>query len=100
MLLKQIADALEAMRKTLDGINKEQTSNYFELVYSMNIRHNNLDPTNKGNYNPVFASYSPVEQETWYDLVYAQALMLFMLLEQQERNKKISEYKQARANVK
>ena len=100
LLLKQIADALEPKRKTLEGINKEQTSNYFEFVNSMNIRHNNLDPTDKGNYNPVFASYSPVEQETWYDLVYEQALMLFMLLEQQERNKRISEYKQARANVK
>ena len=100
LLLKQIADALEPKRKTLEGINKEQTSNFFELVNAMNIRHNNLDPTDKGNYNPVFASYTSAEQEEWYDLIYEQALMLFMLLEQQDRNKKINAYKQVRAGVK
>ncbi len=100
LLLKQIADALEPKRKTMEGINKEQTSNFFELVNSMNVRHNNLDPADKGKYNAVFASYTSAEQEEWYDLIYEQALMLFMLLEQQDRNKKINAYKQARAGVK
>ena len=66
----------------------------------MNIRHNNLDPADKVKYNPVFASYKPAEQEEWYDLIYEQALMLFMLLKQQDRNRKIDTYKQARAGIK
>lgn len=100
LLLKQIADALEPKRKTLEGINKVQTKDFFDLINSMNIRHNNLDPADKGRYNPVFASYTSAEQEAWYDLLYEQALMLFMLLEQLDRNKKIDTYKQARVSIK
>lgn len=99
LILKQIADALEAKRKILDGLCKDQTKNYFELVNNMNVRHNNLDPVDKGNYNAVFASYTLNQQEAWYDLIYEQALMLFMHLEQQERNERIKEYKQARASI-
>ena len=58
-----------------------------------------MDPVDKGNYNAVFASYTLDQQEAWYDLIYEQALMLFMLLEQQERNKKINAYKQAKASM-
>ena len=98
-ILKQIADALEPKRKTLEGFSKELTRNYFELVNTMNVRHNNLDPVDKGNYNAVFASYTLDQQESWYDLIYEQALMLFVLLEQQERSKIINEYKQAKASM-
>lgn len=100
LLLIQISDALEPKRKTLEGINKEQTKDFFDLINNMNIRHNNLEPADKGNYNPVFASYTSAEQEAWYDLIYEQALMLYMLLEQLDRNKKIDTYKQARASIK
>ena len=59
----------------------------------MNIRHNNTDPEDRENYNSKFAGLTSVEQEEWYDLIYEQALGLFVLLEQQVRNKMIDAYK-------
>ena len=58
----------------------------------MNIRHNNLNPeSNK--YSPVFADFSLKEKEEYYDLIYEQALFLYMLLGQEQRDETIKEYK-------
>lgn len=100
VLLKQIADALEPKRKTLDSMQSSAPKDFFDLVNEMNIRHNNLDPSDTRRYNAVFASYTPAEREKWYDLLYEQALGLFVMLNQLERNKAIKEYKQARVKAK
>ena len=59
----------------------------------MNVRHNNCDPTNSGYYNKEIATLEPQKLEEWYDLIYEQALTLFVLLNQTERTKKIKELK-------
>ncbi|WP_026497109.1 hypothetical protein [Butyrivibrio sp. WCD3002] len=92
-LLKQLADALEPKRKVLSGLNKSQTDDFFYLVNNMNVRHNNCDPKDTFKYNKKFADLSQAEKESWYDLIYEQGLSLFVLLDQQERNKKIDAFK-------
>ena len=85
-ILRKIADALEPKRSELDQINKSFTSDLFYLVNNMNIRHNNCD-------NPTFASLSDEEVEVWYDDIFQQELMAFLLLEQKERNARIDAFK-------
>ena len=92
-ILKQIADALEPKRAELSGINKRNTSDFFHMVNTMNIRHNNCDQNDPSKYNAKFDALSDYEKEGWYDLIYEQGLMLFVLLEQQVRNKKIDAFK-------
>ena len=93
IILKQIADALEPKRITLKNLQNRNTEDFFQLVNEMNIRHNNVDPLGK-RYNAKFSLLSPEEQEKWYDLLYEQALGLYVVLAQQERNKMIDTYKQ------
>ena len=88
-LLKYIADTLEPERKTLSGIDKHMTDDFFFMVNNWNIRHNNCDSRDAKNYNKKFDGLSMAQKEECYDLVYEQGLALYVLKEQQERNKKI-----------
>lgn len=92
-LLRNIAGHLEPRRSELNNICLKESKHFFELVNTMNIRHNNCNPNDKPKFNPKFANMSLEEQEEWYDLIYEQALFLYMNLEQQERNKVIENYK-------
>ena len=89
-LLKQLADSLEPKKKDLLSINKTVTNDFFFLVNSMNIRHNNCDPSDESKYNPKLTKMKKSEIEKWYDITYDQGLALFVLLEQQERNQLIA----------
>lgn len=91
-LLKHIADALEPKRRELEVINNTVTSDFFNMINNMNIRHNNIDPSQKGRYVPGFANLTNEEQESWYDIIYEQALTLFVLLGQQERTKRVKDF--------
>ena len=92
-LLKKIADAVEPKRRMLNTINKSATDDFFWMVNKMNIRHNNCDPLDKNNYFKEFDELASEEQEMWYDKIYDQALMLFVLLEYQKRNLEIQRFK-------
>ena len=92
-ILKKLADALEPKRTQLKTINNTITEDFFWLVNKMNIRHNNCDPSDKGNYVPAFSSLSDQEKEEWYDRIYEQGLALFVLLDQKERSDLISQFK-------
>ena len=92
-LLKHISDALEPKKSELMSLGKRQTKDFFNLVNNMNVRHNNCDPEDVAKYNEKFAKLSEYEKEKWYDLIYEQGLALYVLLEQQERNKRIDEFK-------
>ncbi len=94
-LLRNIADNLEPKRSELKSICHNAAENFFNLVNTMNIRHNNCNPNGKKKYNPKFANMTVDEQEECYDLIYEQALFLYMNIEQKERNKKIEQYKKA-----
>ncbi len=96
-ILHQIASALEPIRKEITGINKRMTDDFFFMVNDMNIRHNNCDPMSKA-YSPKVAAWSLSEQEEWYDIIYEQGLALFVLLGQQERNKRIDVFKKTEGN--
>ena len=93
ILLKIIADALEPKRKELNGLNSKMTSDFFYMVNEMDVRHNNCNPNDSKNYKPKFALLNENDKESWYDCIYEQGLSLYMLLEQQDRNKKIASYK-------
>lgn len=92
-ILREIADALEPKRSELEQINKSFTSDMFYLVNNMNIRHNNCDKQDKKTYNPAFDSLSDEEVEVWYDNIFQQELMAFLLLEQKVRNARIDAFK-------
>ena len=92
-ILRKIADALEPKRSELEQINKSFTSDLFYLVNNMNIRHNNCDKQDMKTYNPAFDSLSDEEVEAWYDEIFQQELMAFLLLGQKERNARIDAFK-------
>ena len=92
-IIKKIADALEPKRKELRSINNTIESDFFYLVNTMNIRHNNCDSKNSKNYNEKFDKLSDVEKEEWYDEIYQEGLMAFLILEQVKRNARINEFK-------
>lgn len=62
------------------------------MVNNMNIRHNNCDESSK-HYNEKFAKLSEKEKEEWYDEIYQESLMAFLVLDQVERARKIDEFK-------
>ena len=96
-LLKRIADDLEPKRERLIRICGRQTKDFFHLVNTMDVRHNNIDPADNAKYNSKFAKLNAAQKEEWYDLIYEQALALYVAMEQQKRNEKIDKYKQDEA---
>lgn len=92
-LLKKIVDAIEPERKIFESISYQETDDFFNLVNNMNIRHNNCDPNYKSRYCEAFATLSDNEKEKWYDLLYDQALFLYVKKAQIDRNKRIAEFK-------
>ena len=59
----------------------------------MNVRHNNCDVADKKKYNAKFATLTSQEQEDWYDEIYQEGLMAFLMLEQANREKRIAAFK-------
>ena len=54
----------------LKGINKTIESDFFYMVNSMNVRHNNCGAADKKKYNAKFVTLTSQEQEDWYDEIY------------------------------
>lgn len=65
------------------------------MVNSMNVRHNNCGAADKKKYNAKFATLTSQEQEDWYDEIYQEGLMAFLMLEQANREKRIVAFKSA-----
>lgn len=86
-ILFKITHALEPHRSELAALNKQLVNDFFGLSNNANIRHNNVTPEYK-DYNSTFANMTNDEKEEIYDLMYDQALALFVLLGQPERDKK------------
>jgi len=59
---------------------------------SINLRHNNSDPSGK-NYNCAVASMSKDEIEQWYDITYQVCLLAFLELDHLDRKGQITELK-------
>lgn len=99
-LLKRIADELEPKRKSLKQCCNSMCEDYFYMVNTMNVRHNNCDKSDKAKYNELFAKLSDSDKEIWYDLIYEQALALFVMLDQRERSRKITDFREQENNKK
>lgn len=65
------------------------------MVNSMNVRNNNCDAADKTKYNAKFVTLTSQEQEDWYDEIYQEGLMAFLMLEQANREKRIASFKSA-----
>lgn len=68
-------------------------SDFFYMVNSMNVRHNNCDAADKKKYNAKFVTLTSQEQEDRYDEIYQECLMAFLMLEQANREKRIAAFK-------
>lgn len=89
-ILKAIVDAIEPKRKTvLNSYAKQESDDFFYLVNNFDVRHNNSDPADPGKYNKVSAEMTAEDKETVYDLLYEQALALFMAVKKQDRLNRI-----------
>ena len=93
LILKQIADALEPRRAELKTVNKTIENDFFYMVNTMNVRHNNCDVSDPSKYNEKFANLTDREKEEWYDEIYQEGLMAYLSLEQVDREKKILDFK-------
>lgn len=92
-ILVKIANALEPQKSEIKAINYQLFKDYFYLINNMDIRHNNCDSSDTSNYNAYFDKLTIEEKEEWYDEIYQMSLLIFLLLENQNRTKKISDLK-------
>jgi len=97
--LIKLADVLEPRRKQLGAINKDFTSDLFQLINSCNIRHNNKDELSK-NYHKYIAEMNDNELEHTYDEIYQMCLLAFMQLEHADRKEWIEKTKNNIVNIK
>ena len=96
-ILLDIADSLEPKQEVLEGIDKEKTKDFFFMVNNCNVRHNNSDKDGKF-YKEAYTKLDDSKKEECYDLIYEQSLLLYMLLEQPTRNKRIDDLKKILKN--
>lgn len=95
-ILIKIASILEPKRSEIDMLNSQLSSDYFYMVNTMNIRHNNCDSSDNKKYNVYFTNASVEEKEEIYDDIYQMGLLIFLLLENKKRSSKIKEIKEMR----
>ena len=88
-----LASQLEPQEKVLSQIDKSFKSDLFYAFNNLNIRHNNVEPSNKSCYKKVVAEMDAEELERLYDETYQMCLLAFMRLEQNNRKKNFDELK-------
>lgn len=88
-----LASQLEPQKKALSQIDNSFKSDLFYAFNNLNIRHNNVDSSDKRYYKKVVAEMDAEELERWYDETYQMCLLAFMRLEQNARKKKFDEIK-------
>ena len=91
--LTVLANQLEPQEKALSQIDNSFKSDLFYAFNNLNIRHNNVDPSDKRHYKKVVAKMDVEELEHWYDETYRMCLLAFMRLEQNARKKEFDEVK-------
>lgn len=92
-ILIKIANALEPQKGEIKSMNYQLFKDYFYLINNMDIRHNNCDSSDTSNYNAYFDKLIINKKEEWYDEIYQMSLLIFLLLENRNRTKKISDLK-------
>lgn len=84
-ILLTLANLLEPHERTLAQIDSSFKRDLFYAFNNFNIRHNNIDSSDKRNYKRVVAEMSMEEMEHWYDETYQMSLLAFMRLDQNIR---------------
>lgn len=93
-LLQEIAHGLDGKKDTFKSNNNNKLYENFEfLVNNFNIRHRNDDESGK-NFNLLYSELNDDQIENLYDNIYRQALLLYLLLDQYQRNDMISKLKE------
>ena len=93
-ILLKYASLLEPKEKILLSINSSLKKDLFYLFNNLNIRHNNIDCNDKGNYKKYVSEMPPEQIEEWYDETYQMCLLAFLEIEQYERKKKFDVLKE------
>lgn len=91
VILKLLADQLEPREKELKRIDGQFKNDLFNAFNNLDIRHNNTDQKDSGNYRKYVAEMDKAELEKWYDEIYQMCLLAFMRLEHTARKPKFDE---------
>ncbi len=89
-ILLKLGSELEPKRKDIKSINKELEDNIFYMLNNLNLRHNNRSKKDK-NYKEYIAKMRKAKLEEWYDELYQEMLLAFLLLDDKDRQTRISE---------
>ena len=92
-ILLQLSNLLESKRKHLHSVNSALEDLIFYSFNNLNLRHNNVDETNKSKYKKFIAEMSQSNLENYYDELYQMCLLAFLEIEQIERTKIFNELK-------
>lgn len=84
-VLLKFAALIEPKDKELDRINHSFKSDLFNGFNNLNLRHNNIDPSDKEHYHRYIAEMDHRELEKWYDELYRMCLLAILLLEHANR---------------
>lgn len=90
--LSKFARELEPKRQRLEALSKRLTSDFFYMVNSLNIRHNNVSEDSKKYFEPL-GSMSDQELESWYDTLRNMAACLFLLIDYSDHSESINALK-------
>lgn len=90
-ILRLLGTDLEHKRKTLNGLNKSLTSTIFFILNNFNIRHDNVTSGSVNFYEPV-SGFSNSKFESWYDDLYQLILYANILIDNQPRIKRATEF--------
>ena len=93
-VLEKFALHLEPRQTELQELNPTLKKDIFYAFNNLNIRHNNLDETDAGNFNQKFSDFTDEEKEKLYDYVYNYCLEAFLELENKEGRRIIKDLKQ------
>jgi hypothetical protein len=91
-IILALASELEPQRKELNQINSSLESDLFLMFNNLNLRHNNIESSDK-NYKPFIAQMDKTILENWYDDLYQMILLAKLLLDNKERQNRIKELK-------
>lgn len=92
-IILTLANNLEPKRKQIQNASSKVASDLFFLLNNLDLRHNNTDDSGK-NYHPYIAKMKKETIEEWYDEVYQLELLAFLLIDNEQRSRKIYDLKQ------
>lgn len=93
-MLVGMISLIEPKRKELDRVAKSLSGDLFCLANNFNLRHNNIDPSDKGKYHQYIAEMSDSELEKWYDNCRDLCAASFLLLGFSEQKNELDDIKQ------